>query len=177
MQLAQGLEQRLHTVAQGNGRRGQRQYRGTRHQKDQPHTEVHGGDQPFPGDAHKAPADQHGSAAGKEQVQYEGQDQQEPQGLHSFQELRRLQPGHLGAQNQERQRDNVPHRVGHAEDHGDINDGQQDLRPGVQLVNQGFSRQILPQRNVLQHVFSSFRGSFSSASATSAGVYRSAGRG
>ena len=139
----------------GGGGVGEQEGAGDEEGDAQHHEE--GGPQPLHRDFQKLPLPD-GVAGGVEDVEHGGEHDDEQNGLHAPEDVPGVDPGDGDAGAQHGKEDGVGHpALGGKEGH-DIEDGEQELGPGVQPVDDGIAGEILSQGDVLEgHQTAPFR--------------------
>ena len=114
-----------------------------------------------------APLCQGSSAGGEKQVQYAGENHDEEHRLKAPHQLADPHVRNPHADRKTQRQQSIRHNALGAEKRHDVKEHQQNLRPGVQPVGNGISREILAQGNILQHAAPPFRRASSCRSKTS----------
>ena len=167
MELFQSIEQPLQAVRQADGAGGVGHQEGAHDQQHDTQHHEHGVPQARVGDMEEAPLHQITVPGGEKQIQDAGEDDDEQHRLQAPHQCFDADLGDVDTYRQTQGHEAVGHQALGAEQGDDIQDHQQDLRPGVQLVGHGVSGEVLAQGNIFQHGAPPFRSASSSRSSAS----------
>ena len=150
LDLLQGVQELLQPIGEGDGRGGIGEHKGAsqKHGDSQHHKQ--GVENTLPGDG-EDPEGHQGRPLGIEEVEQAGEQNDKEQRLHALQnhlELDFRERHHRGQRGKDQ---GVGHHALGAEERHDIDDDQDELGAGIQPVDNGISREKLPQGDVLKH--------------------------
>ena len=151
--LLEGFQQAFNPVCQLNGRRGQSQNGCAHDEEHQSEGHEQGLIDPFPVDLEDPEIQKQRilGALGHEHIQKCREDDQDKYRLYPFVQIFRGEPRHADHQQDESENQKIRGEILHQKQIHDEQDGNQNLRPGVQLVDEGFSGNVLSDGDVLDH--------------------------
>ena len=157
MDALEGPQELLQAVGEHNGRGGIGQQEGAGDEEGETEHHKEGGPEALHCDPQEIPLPQN-RAGSVENIEQGGEHDDEQDWPHAPEEGRRADLGHGSAGGQHQKEHGIAHRPPGQKEGDDIEDGAQELGPGVQPVDGGVSREILPQSDVTQgHQTAPFR--------------------
>ena len=152
VELAQGLEQLLDGIGQHNGAGGVGQQTGARDQCHDAHRHQHGVAHALGVDVQDPEMHQRLPFAGdEEEVEHRCKNDDGQNGLQALQDHLEGDLRHGVHRREEEDGQRQAQGVGRREEQDDINDGQNQLEPGVKPVHKAAARKVLTDGDISQH--------------------------
>jgi len=151
--LLEGFQQAFNAVCELDGRCGQRQNRCTHDKEHQSEGHEQRLIDPFPVDLEDPEIQKKRilGALGHEHVQKRREDDQDEHRFYPFVQILRGELRYADHEQDEAENQKIRGEILHQKQVHDEQDGNQNLRPGVQLMDEGFSGNVLSDGDILDH--------------------------